>query len=231
MVIVITGTHKGIGLKLAQYYLDMGHTVIGCSRHENELCHKNYKHYQVDVSSSDDIDNFAKSVRKEFKIVDVLVNNAGVASMNHFLMTPEDTAKRLMNINYFGSLNCSKAFAPLIRKSSHGRIINFTTVAAPLNLEGEMAYVASKSAIESMTKIMAKELSSFNITVNAIGPTPVKTDLTSKVPEEKLGKLLDSQAIHRFGEFEDIANVIDFYIRPESDFITGQIIYLGGVNR
>ena len=82
-----------------------------------------------------------------------------------------------------------------------------------------------------MTKIMAKEAAVYGVTVNAVGPTPIHTDLTAKVPEEKMDKLLSSQAIHRFGEFEDIKNVIDFYINPKSDFVTGQILYLGGVNR
>jgi 3-oxoacyl-[acyl-carrier protein] reductase len=77
---------------------------------------------------------------------------------------------------------------------------------------------------------LAKELASFNITVNAIGPAPVATDLTARIPKEKLDSLVAQQAIHRMGTFQDISNVIDFYLSPTSDFITGQIIYLGGVN-
>ena len=91
--------------------------------------------------------------------------------------------------------------------------------------------MSSKAAVEELTKILAKELAGFKITVNAVGPTPVKTALTAKVPENKIQALLDRQAIKRFGEFEDIRNVINFYLQPESDFITGQIIYLGGVNK
>ena len=122
-------------------------------------------------------------------------------------------------------------FINMLKKSNQGRIINFSTVAVPFNLDGELAYVASKSAVEAFTKILAKELAPFNITVNAVGPTPVKTFLTAKVPQDKIRNLLDRQAIKRFGEFDDIGNVIDFYINKSSDFITGQIIYLGGVNK
>lgn len=231
MNIVITGTHKGIGAAIAQYYLEAGHIVIGCSRHESEIEHENYRHYIVDICIESQVNDFAKQVRKDFTMIDVLINNAGIASMNHFMMTPIETARRLMEVNYLGGLSCIRGFVSMLRKSEHPRIINFSTVAVPFNLEGEMAYASSKSAVETMTKVLAKELATFGITVNAVGPTPIKTDLIAKVPEHKINKLLENQAIHRFGEFEDVINVIDFYLKPQSDFITGQIIYLGGVNR
>lgn len=231
MIIVITGSRKGIGRYLAEEYLKEGHTVVGCSRGENDLTHPDYMHYELDVTSEEAVKNFVKSVRKQYKKIDVLINNAGAASMNHFMMTPTDTAKRLMELNYLAALTMVKEFAGTLRKAEHPRVVNFTTVAVPFNLEGELAYTASKAAVESMTKIMAKELAGFKITVNAVGPTPVKTDLTAKVPEEKMQKLLDNQAIKRLGEFSDVKNVIDFYISDKSDFVTGQITYLGGVNR
>ncbi len=231
MIFVITGTSRGIGLSLAQRYLAQGHIVIGCSRQEVEFSHPNYKHFLVDLTQEQDILNFAKNVKKEHPVIDVLINNAGIASMNHFMLTPLETAKKVMNTNFFAPFAATRAFLNCLKKSSTPRVINFSTVAVPFNLDGEMAYAASKAAVEEMTKILAKELASFNITVNAIGPTPVKTFLTKNVPEAKIQGLLARQAIKRFGEFSDIGNVIDFYIKPESNFITGQIIYLGGVNK
>jgi 3-oxoacyl-[acyl-carrier protein] reductase len=111
----------------------------------------------------------------------------------------------------------------------YGRIVNFATVATPLDLEGEAGYAASKAAVESLTRIAARELAPFNITVNAIGPGPVMTDLMNGVPKRKVDALLGRQAIHRLGEQRDIANVIDFLVSRASDFVTGQTIYLGGV--
>jgi len=110
-----------------------------------------------------------------------------------------------------------------------GSIVNYTTVAVPLDLEGEAVYAASKAAVESFTRISAKELGAFGVRVNAIGPTPVKTDLIRNVPENKLQALLDQQSIKRFGEFKDVLNVIEFYNSEKSNFITGQTLYLGGV--
>lgn len=231
MIIVITGTSRGIGRYLAEYYTTQGHHVIGCSRSECDFKNPLYTHFALDITNEQEIISFAETVRKQYKHVDILINNAGVASMNHFMLTPRETAQRLMNTNFFGPFSMIRAFVSLLKKSEHPRVINFSTVAVPLNLEGELAYVSSKAAVEEMTKILAKELAVFHITVNAIGPTPVKTFLTANVPENKINNLLNQQAIKRFGEFEDIANVIDFFIKPESNFITGQIIYLGGINK
>ena len=97
-------------------------------------------------------------------------------------------------------------------RQNTGRIVNFSTVAVPLQLAGEAIYASSKSAVETLTRVLAKEFAEFGITCNALGPCPVKTDLLKNVPEKTLEKLLEQQAIHEFANFEDIANVIDFYI-------------------
>lgn len=231
MVTVITGTSRGIGLQLAGYFAEEGHQVIGCSRTEADLEHECYHHYRVDVTDPDAIRGFAFQVGKKFEKVDALINNAGAASMNHFKLTDPKTAERLMKINYLSAFSCSQAFFNLLRKADNPRIINFTTVAVPLNLEGELAYSASKAAVESMTKILAKELGPFGITVNAIGPAPAKTNLILGVPKEKIDQLIQQQAIKRFTELEDILQVLNFFLDPKSGFITGQILYLGGISR
>jgi 3-oxoacyl-[acyl-carrier protein] reductase len=150
--------------------------------------------------------------------------------MNHSLLTPLKTINLLLNTNFIGTFLFCREAAKLMKSKKFGRIINFTTVAVPLKLEGEAVYAASKSAINTLTQILAFEFAEFGITVNAIGPTPIKTDLIKNVPEEKIKKILNRQAIKRFGEFIDIINLIDFFIKPESNFITGQIIYLGGIS-
>ena len=190
MIVVITGTSRGIGLSLAKRYLNYGYNVIGCSRSESELVHERYEHFKVDLNNEDEIDNFARSVKKKYGHIDVLINNAGIASMNHFMLTPLDTAKRVMSTNFFATFAMIRSFINALKKSEQPRIINFSTVAVPFNLDGELAYVSSKAAVEAMTKILAKELAQFKITVNAVGPTPVKTFLTAKVPEDNMESLL-----------------------------------------
>lgn len=227
--VLITGTSRGIGKYMAEYYAHKGYNVAGCSRSPVDLKFKGYLHYELNVSSEVQVKNMVLDVEKRFKTIDILINNAGTASMNHFILTPLSTVDKLLEANLKGTFLFSREAAKIMMKNRWGRIINFTTVAVPLNLEGESVYAAAKSAVETSTKILAKELATFNITCNAIGPAPVKTDLIKNVPPEKIKKIIDALAIKRLGRMEDIVNVSDFFISEKSDFVTGQIIYLGGV--
>jgi len=229
-VIIITGTRKGIGKELAEYYLSLGCNVIGCSRNPGTIVNSHYRHYQLDVSNEKDVVKMVRAIKKEFSRIDILLNNAGIASMNHFLTTSCSTVQNIFNTNFLGTFIFSREVSKIMMKQKYGRIVNYTTVASALRLEGEAVYAASKGAIENFTQTIAKEVAPYNITVNAIGPTPVKTDLIKTVPKDKIAHLLNKQAIKRFGTFEDIKNVIDFFIDDKSEFITGQIIYLGGIH-
>ncbi len=229
-VIVITGTRKGIGKELSDYYLNNGDIIIGCSRGESTINHKNYRHFVLDVSDEKAVISMIRNIKKEFGKIDILLNNAGIASMNHFLTTSFQTVQNLFATNFFGTFIFSREVSKVMMKQKFGRIVNYTTVASALRLDGEAIYAASKSAIENFTQTISKEVAPYGITVNAIGPTPVETDLIKAVPKNKIQKLLEKQAIKRFGNFEDIKNVIDFFIDKKSDFVTGQIIYLGGVH-
>lgn len=229
-VMVITGTRKGIGKYLVGYYAKLGYEVIGCSRGEVDYSVPGYEHFCLDVADERAVQQMVRKIRKKYGKIDILLNNAGIASMNHILLTPLKTVERIFSTNVFGTFLFCREVAKLMVAAGYGRIVNFATVATPLNLEGESVYAASKAAVESLTRVMSREVASSNITVNALGSTPVATDLIKGVSDEKIDQLLGSQAIRRLGSFEDISNALDFFIRPESDFITGQVIYLGGVN-
>ena len=166
--------------------------------------------------------------RKKFKRLDILINNAGVASMNHTLLTPMNKAQKIINTNFLGTFIMSRESAKIMKKYSFGRIINITSVGTQMKLEGEAIYTASKSAVENFTVVLSRELADFGITVNGIGPTPIITDLIKSVPKEKIKNILSQLAFNRFTEITDITNVIDFFISEQSSYITGQVIYLGG---
>tara|TARA_R110002167_G_scaffold199960_4_gene403310 strand:- start:480 stop:1178 length:699 start_codon:yes stop_codon:yes gene_type:complete len=229
-IMVITGTRKGIGRYLAEYYVNKGYQVIGCSRSEMDVEIEGYEHFCLDVADEQAVQKMMREVRKKYGRVDILLNNAGIASMNHILLTPLETVRKIFETNVFGTFLFAREAAKIMCRQKYGRIVNFATVAAPLKLEGEAAYAASKAAVDNFTKVMAKEVASFNITVNALGPTPVATDLIKGVSDNKMDDLIGVQAIKRIGTFEDITNVTDFFIRKESDFITGQTLFLGGIS-
>jgi 3-oxoacyl-[acyl-carrier protein] reductase len=227
--ILITGTSKGIGKFLAESYLDNSFNVIGCSRGESTLEHENYLHIKCDITDEKSVKAVVQTGLSKFGQINILINNAGIASLNHSLLTPSTTLKKVFETNFNGTFYFSREVSKVMMRNKGGKIVNFTTVAVPMNLEGEMVYASSKAAIEKLTKIMSKELAINNIQINAIGPTPVETDLIKAVPKQKLLELIEKQSIKKFGTFNDVLNVINFFISPQSDMITGQIIYLGGL--
>lgn len=228
-VMLITGTRKGIGRFLAEYYTQKGYLVEGCSRKEIDWQFPNYHHHIADVTIDSQVKKVISSIRNRHGCLDITINNAGIASMNHFLLTPESVAAKILDTNLKGTFIVSRESAKLMKKRKFGRIVNFSTIAVPMYLSGEALYAASKAGVVTFTKVIARELAEFGITCNAVGPTPILTDLIKAVPQEKIQYIVENLAIKRLGKFEDVANVIDFFIRPESDYITGQVVYLGGI--
>ncbi|MEE4411700.1 SDR family NAD(P)-dependent oxidoreductase [Serratia plymuthica] len=228
-ITLITGTRKGIGKYLAEHYVAQGHIVVGCSRSDVDWQLDGYHHFLADVIDEQAVKALFKNIRLKFGVLDNLINNAGIASMNHLMLTPLSTVNNIFNTNVVGTFLFCREAAKIMAKNKYGRIVNFTTVATPLKLEGEAIYAASKAAVYSLTEVLARELAEFNITVNAVGPTPIDTDLIRSVPQDKMDRLVARQAIIRKGVLRDVSNVTDFFLRKESDFITGQNLYLGGV--
>lgn len=230
MIILITGDRKGIGRYLSEYYLEKGMTIIGCSRSETDLKHKNYEHFCLDVSDEKAVKKMYGEIRQTYGRLDVLINNAGVnLSLAPILLVPYKSALRTIEINLLGTFLMSREAAKIMMKNSFGRIINFSSMAVKHEVKGEAIYTASKSAIISLTRVMAKEVYGYNITCNIIAPSAIKTDLMDSIDKDVLRDVLKRNAIQELCKTEDISNTIDWFIKTTSNSITGQIIYLGGV--
>ncbi|MBK8937650.1 MAG: SDR family oxidoreductase [Polyangiaceae bacterium] len=227
-VILVTGARKGVGKALALHYAREGARVVGLSRTEPDWTDERVEHLLGDVSKEDDVVRAISHVKARYGRLDVALNNAGIASMNHALLMPGRTAQRIVDTNFMGTYLVCREAARVMMRRKFGRIVNFSTVAVPLGLEGELAYAASKSAVESLTRILAKEVATYGITVNAVGLTPTDTDLIKNVPKEKIDGILRRLAIGRLGTIEDALWAVDFFISGNSGYITGQTLYLGG---
>ncbi len=229
-VVVITGTSQGLGQFLAQRYLDEGAHVFGCAIVPDEtLRHERYDFTVLDVTDEKPVAAWMQRVAKKAGRIDILINNAGVASMNHSLLMPATTAKRLLLVNTLGTFLVSRECAKVMQRAKYGRIVNFSSVAVPLRLEGEAMYAAAKAANEAFTRVFAREVAAFGITCNAIGPAPIPTDLIRNVPKERIDALVRRLAVKRLGAKEDLWPTISFLTSPSADYVTGQVIYLGGV--
>lgn len=228
-VVLISGARKGIGRSLVGHFLRKGAVVVGCSREPSDLEHERYAHERADVSQEADVQRVVREIAERHGRLDIVVNNAGVASMNHSLLTPVASVERIMDTNFRGTFLVCREAAKLMQRHRYGRIVNIGSVAQPLRLEGEAVYAASKAAIVVFTQVLARELAPFGITCNVVGPAPIETDLIRSVPKEKIAAIVEALAIKRLGRFEDVANVVDFFVRPESEYVTGQVVYLGGV--
>lgn len=231
MISLVTGTRTGVGKALAEHFLERGDTVVGCSRKSSVIDHPKYRHHEIDLTDATQMRYMFRATRREFGHLDVLVNNAGTAVMNHFMMTPEQTERDVFDLNFFAVLNCCREAAKLLQKSPEdsAAILNISTVAVPWALDGQLVYSASKSAVEQLTRVMSKELAAFGIRVNGVGVPPVRTALTRSVARETLDAVVARQTIERMCEMEDIVGPVDFLTGGRSGFITGEMLYLGGI--
>jgi 3-oxoacyl-[acyl-carrier protein] reductase len=228
-VMLVTGARKGIGRYLVEHYLQKGYLVEGCSRGASDVQDSSYRHFELDVADEKGVRQMVADVSKRHGRIDAVLNNAAIASMNHVLLTPAKTANRMLEVNVTGTMLVCRDVAKVMMRRKYGRIVNFTTIVAPIALAGEAVYAASKSAVVTFTRILAFELGQWGITCNSFGATPIMTDMIKGVPQDKIDAVVNNLAIKRLGTHADCANVCDFFVSPSSDNITGQVIYLGGV--
>jgi len=224
---LITGTSQGLGLALAERLLADGWTVHGFARGAQTLAHERFTAHAVDITDESAVRAAVVAVAAAGRI-DLLINNAGAAALNAFLLTPGSVAEHLMRVNYLGTFHCLQSVGKVMVRQRGGLVINLTTVAVPLSLEGEAAYVASKAAVEALTKVAAKELAPQGVRVAAFGLGPVDTRLTRAVPKAALAKIND--AIGR-PQGTTMKEAVDFILSRISvpDLKSGSVEYFGTV--
>lgn len=227
-VALVTGARKGIGRHLAECLVADGYAVVGCGRTVEGWSADGFEYLQADVADEPQVLALLRHITQHYGRLDAVINNAGLATMNHALLTPVSTVEKLLRANVTGTFLVSREAAKLMRKRKFGRIVNLSSAVVPMRLTGEAAYLASKSAVETLSQVMARELADFGITVNVVGPGPTATDMIRGVPAQKIAELVSRFAIKRLTTLDDIANVVRFFLRAESAAVTGQVVYLNG---
>ncbi|MDD4000713.1 MAG: 3-oxoacyl-[acyl-carrier-protein] reductase [Bacilli bacterium] len=237
-VAIITGASSGIGREIALTLARLGASVVinYCSstekavkiRDELKVENLDAEVFQADVSIFKDALELIDYTIEKYGRLDILVNNAGVNADNLILRMSEADFDKVMNINLKGTWNCSKHASKYMAKQRFGRIINITSVVGLIGNAGQSNYAASKAGIIGLTKALAKELAKRNITVNAIAPGFIKTDMTETLKEEWVLEIEKNIPVGRLGEASDVAKLVAFLADAETNYITGQVINVDG---
>jgi len=236
-VAIVTGASRGIGETIAKQLSSCGAKIILIARNSDQLVAVKEtinsnggiaESMAGDVSNLNSISEIVTNTIDKWGRIDILVNNAGIARDNIIMRMKEDDWDSVMNINLKGCFNGIKSVARPMIKNKAGRIINITSVIGQIGNAGQSNYAASKAGIMGLTKSMAKELGSRNITVNAVAPGYITTDMTNELNDEVKEQMKSSIPLGRLGTPDDVANLVCFLASDEAGYITGQTFNVDG---
>jgi len=225
--VLITGCSRGVGLKLTEYFLHYGAEVIGLSRNKPDIKYGKFYHYPVNLSVPTDIPNIFKVISSNFGKIDIVINNAAVLTSHYAIRIPIDKAIDMVMVNLLAAFLVSRE---AFKMMSGGRIINIGSMAQRLEPMGDSLYAATKSGVNTMTNILAKEFAISEVTCNTLAISAIETDMLKQLNKEKIDKVVTGLPLSRYAMIEDITNVIDFFASEKSSYITAQTIYLGGIS-
>jgi 3-oxoacyl-[acyl-carrier protein] reductase len=237
-VALVTGASRGIGREIALELAREGANVVvnysGSEAKANEVVDeiksmgREAVAIKCNVADSDSVQSMVKETISHFGTLDILVNNAGITKDNLLMRMKETEWDDVININLKGVFLCTKAVTRQMMKQRSGRIINISSIVGVSGNPGQANYVAAKSGVIGLTKTAARELAPRGITVNAIAPGFISTDMTDQLPEDVRNEMLKQIPLNRFGDPKDIAKVVSFMASESSSYMTGQTLHIDG---
>ena len=237
-VALVTGAGKGIGKEIAlelarggaKCVINYASSAAGAESVADEIraMGSEAMTYKCDVSDADAVQKMITDVMEQYGRIDILVTNAGITKDGLMLKMTEADFMAVLDINLKGAFNCMKAVTKPMMKQRYGRIINITSIVGIIGNAGQVNYAASKAGLIGMTKSAARELASRNITVNAVAPGFIETDMTDVLPDSVKEQLLAQIPMKKLGQTGDIANAVCFLADEKASYITGQVLQVNG---
>jgi len=235
---IVTGAARGIGKAIAIKLASLGANIVLNYRSSEEEAIKveeQIKEFGVevlrvkgDISKLTEVENLINTSKEKFGIIDIMVNNAGITKDTLILRMKEEDFDSVIDVNLKGVFNCLKTITPVMVKQKSGKIINLSSVVGIIGNAGQVNYAASKAGVIGMTKSLAKEVGSRGITVNAVAPGFIETDMTEELSDKLKEEAKKALPLKRLGKPEDVANLVAFLASEESNYITGQVINVDG---
>ncbi|WP_194190213.1 3-oxoacyl-[acyl-carrier-protein] reductase [Clostridium chrysemydis] len=235
---VVTGASRGIGRAIAKRLAKAGSNIVinyrssekEASELKNELEDMNVEVlvYKCDIQNINEVSDMLKAAKEKFGKIDIMVNNAGITKDTLLLRMKEEDFDSVIDVNLKGVFNCLKEITPIMVRQKSGKIINLSSVIGLIGNAGQVNYAASKAGVIGMTKSLAKEVGSRGITVNAVAPGFIQTDMTNDLNDKYKDEIKKNIPLRRLGEAEDVANLVAFLASEESSYITGQVINVDG---
>ena len=228
---LVTGASRGIGNAIALQLKNDGLRVLGTATSElglKKLKEQGIEPFLLDLNSSESKELLWKDIQNKEENISILVNNAGITRDNIVLRMSDEEWQDIINVNLNGTFYLSKKVLKMMLKLKWGRIINITSTSASIGNRGQSNYSAAKAGVEAFTKSLSREVGKRNITINAIAPGFIDTDMTKQNDGVNVDQLIDEIPLGRFGKPDEIAHLASFLCSDEASYITGQTIHING---
>lgn len=227
-VVLITGGSRGIGKTACKVFLDAGARVVTLCRRRPEELIRNVDYYYVDITDNEMVPKTIGTINRIHGSIDILINNAGIIKDKSFFKMDSEVWDSVINTNLNGTFNVTKAVLPYMKEKGFGRVINTSSIVGSMGAFGQTNYATTKAGVVGFTKSLSKEVGKYNITVNAVAPGYIRTEMTETIPQQYIDNIVSQTPVGRLGTTEEVAQAYLYLASDAASFITGTTLHING---